>query len=159
MNSKFLTVERLKEVVENYRKENKKTVFTNGCFDILHIGHINLLATARKLGDVLIVAVNSDRSVQELKGPERPIITLEERMEIIAALEMVDFVTTFDSRTCQKLLRRIKPEIYVKGGDYTPASLLETEVVRGYGGKLEIIDQVKKQSTSKIIRKIKGLDS
>jgi len=159
MNSKILTIRELKITMDNIGKGNKKLVFTNGCFDILHIGHIYYLYAASKLGDVLIVGVNGDDSVKQLKGSMRPIINARERTEIIAALEMVDYVTLFDSLTCSKLLQMIKPEVYVKGGDYSSETLPEEEVVKDYGGKVEIIDRVKNRSTSQIINKVKGFDS
>ncbi len=159
MNPKIITIDKLKSTVDNIRKDNRKLVFSNGCFDILHIGHVYYLYAASKLGDVLIVGVNGDDSVKRLKGPMRPIINARERVEIIAALEMVDYVILFNSLTCSKLLQMIKPEVYVKGGDYSSETLPEEKVVRDFGGKVEIIDRVKNRSTSQIINKVKGFDS
>lgn len=159
MNSRILSIKELKNVVNNFKKSRNSIVFTNGCFDILHIGHVHYLHEASKMGQVLIVAVNSDRSVAELKGPTRPIIPEEERLKIIAALGMVDFVTMFDTLTCIDLLKILEPEIYVKGGDYSPETLPEEKVVSNYGGEIKLIDCVKERSTSQIIDKIKGLKS
>lgn len=131
-------------------------VFTNGCFDILHRGHVDYLCRARDLGDSLIVALNTDESVQRLKGPERPVQTLEDRMFIMASLECVDVVACFDERTPETLLDLLRPEIHVKGGDYVPEDLPEKAVMDSYGGRIVILPFVAGRSTTGIIKKIEG---
>ncbi|MFW6386448.1 MAG: D-glycero-beta-D-manno-heptose 1-phosphate adenylyltransferase [Bacillota bacterium] len=155
MKDKILERGEVKKKTEKIRKSSRSIAFTNGCFDILHVGHIRYLRQAAEFGDVLLVAVNSDSSVAEIKGPERPIIGEQDRIEIVAALEMVDYAVLFSEPTCSKLLQEIKPEIYIKGGDYTKESLPEWPAVVEYGGEVEFIDLVSGRSTSKIIEKIK----
>lgn len=133
------------------RAAGRRIVFTNGCFDVLHLGHSAYLKQARQLGDVLVVAVNDDDSVRRLKGPGRPINTATDRADLLAELPAVDYVTVFESDTPIPLLRRIEPHVYAKGGDYTPEMLAETDVVRGYGGTVRIVDYVSPHSTSRII--------
>ncbi|MBP2654185.1 MAG: hldE 2 [Firmicutes bacterium] len=130
-------------------------VFTNGCFDILHAGHVRYLAAARALGDVLIVGLNSDQSVRALKGPTRPVNLEEDRAEVLAALAAVDYVVVFEDRTAEGLVSEIKPDIYVKGGDYEVKNLPEAGLVAEYGGKTVLIPEVPGRSSSKIIGRIK----
>lgn len=134
--------------------KGKKIVFTNGVFDILHIGHLRYLKKARSLGDVLIVGLNSDRSVKKIKGTSRPIIPEKERAEILASLEPVDYVVIFNETTPNKLIEEIKPDVHAKGGDYRNKPLAEEKIVKDLGGKIVFVDQVKGKSTSKIIKKI-----
>lgn len=134
--------------------KGKKIVFTNGVFDILHIGHLHYLKKARSLGDVLIVGLNSDRSVKKIKGTSRPIIPEKERAEILASLEPVDYVVIFNETTPNKLIEEIKPDVHAKGGDYRNKPLAEEKIVKDLGGKIVFVDQVKGKSTSKIIKKI-----
>ena len=148
--------DQLQTEVNKLQQQGKEIVFTNGCFDLLHVGHIRYLYQAKSLGDYLIVAINSDLSVKKLKGEERPIISEDERMEIISALEMVDFVTSFSQLTCSELLKNIKPNIYVKGGDYTPEDLPEWSIVKSFDGKIELVTEVKGRSTSEIVKSIRG---
>jgi rfaE bifunctional protein nucleotidyltransferase chain/domain len=117
----------------------KKVVFTNGCFDLLHIGHIRYLYEARRLGDLLIVGINSDDSVRRLKGPERPFVSAFERLEVIAALESVDYVALFNEDTPVELIEIVRPDIHVKGGDYRPEELPEAEAVRKHGGEVVVV--------------------
>ncbi|MCW4385601.1 D-glycero-beta-D-manno-heptose 1-phosphate adenylyltransferase [Salinibacterium sp. SYSU T00001] len=138
------------------REEGRRIVFTNGCFDVLHRGHTTYLAQARKLGDVLVVAINDDDSVRRLKGPDRPVNTAADRAGVLAALGCVDYVTQFDDDTPRALLERLRPDIYVKGGDYTPEMLSETEVVRGYGGEVRTLDYVPSHSTTEVIGRIRS---
>lgn len=142
--------------MNEYRKEGRKIVFTNGCFDILHMGHVSYLQKAKELGDILIVGVNSDDSVKRLKGPERPINTSEDRQNILTALSSVDHVIEFREDTPINLINIVQPDIYVKGGDYTRETLPETVVVERYGGKVEIIPFVMDRSTSSIVKKIRS---
>lgn len=153
MENKILGLNILKAQVARLKLENK-IVLTNGCFDLLHVGHIRYLSEASKLGDILIVAVNSDQSVKKLKGSNRPLLPLEERMELLAALETVDLVTSFSTETCRPVIELVKPDIYVKGGDYTPETLPEWNTVKKYGGNVEFIEMTTERSTSGIIDKI-----
>lgn len=129
-------------------------VLTNGCFDLLHIGHIRYLTEASRLGDLLLVALNNDDSVRSLKGSGRPIVPLSERMEIISALEMVDLVTSFSELTCSRVIAELRPDIYVKGGDYNRDSLPEAETVNRIGAELKFIPLTDTRSTSEIIQQI-----
>lgn len=133
------------------------TVFTNGCFDLLHVGHLRYLQAARGKGDRLVVGLNSDASVKRLKGDLRPIMPEDERAEMMAALQCVDYVVVFDEPTADALLALLKPEIYAKGGDYTPDSLPEAPTVRAYGGHIEIIPFVPGRSTTNLIARIHAL--
>lgn len=133
-----------------------RRVFTNGCFDLLHRGHVDYLCRARDLGDHLIVALNTDESVKRLKGPSRPVQTLEDRMFLMASLECVSLVGCFDEQTPEELLSILKPEIHVKGGDYRPDDLPEKRVIDSYGGRIEILPFVPGRSTTGIIQKLGG---
>ncbi|MEB3195751.1 MAG: D-glycero-beta-D-manno-heptose 1-phosphate adenylyltransferase [Candidatus Sericytochromatia bacterium] len=133
-----------------------KTVFTNGCFDLLHVGHVRYLQAARALGDRLVVGLNSDASVQALKGPSRPIVSEEERAELLAALACVDYVTVFADATAAPLLEVLRPHIYAKGGDYTPDSLPEAPTVRAYGGEIAIVPFVPGRSTTDLVARIQA---
>lgn len=136
------------------RAEKKKIVFTNGCFDLLHVGHIKYLQKARELGDFLIVAINSDDSVKRLKGEKRPLIREDERAMILSALECVDYVLIFKEDTPLSILERIRPDILVKGGDYTKEQVVGRELVEGYGGRVELISYVDNRSSSNLINRI-----
>lgn len=151
---KIKTAEELTALVSARQERGEKIVFTNGVFDILHVGHARYLAEARALGDGLVVAVNADESVRSFKGDLRPIVPLGERMEMLASLACVDYVTPFSTRTPASLIERIRPAIYVKGGDYREADLLEAEVVRGYGGDVQILSLVAGRSSTNIIARI-----
>jgi rfaE bifunctional protein nucleotidyltransferase chain/domain len=134
--------------------QGKKIVFTNGVFDLLHLGHVRYLKKARQLGDVLIVGVNSDRSVRKIKGNKRPLIPEKERAEIVASLEAVDYVVIFNEETPINLIKKIKPSFQVKGGDYKKKNLPEEKVVKELGGKVVLVEMEKGKSTSSIIKKI-----
>ena len=153
MSYKIVSNQELVSIIDTSRKF-KKIVFTNGCFDILHIGHVKYLQQAKSLGDILIVGVNSDASVRKLKGEFRPIMSEKERAEVIAALECVDYVVIFPELTPKNLIRIVKPDIHVKGGDWKAKQIPETNLVQSYGGKVVIVDEVEGYSTSEIIRKI-----
>jgi len=157
MQSKIKTLKELKQIVDKLKKQGKKIVFTNGCFDLLHVGHIRYLQKAKKLGDILIVAINSDDSVKKIKGKSRPIIPAEERSEVIAALECVDYVVIFHETLPNRVIETLKPDIHVKGGDYSVNELPEAKIVKSYGGKVIILGKVEGHSTSEIIRRIKAL--
>ena len=126
----------------------------NGCFDVLHVGHVRYLAGARELGDVLVVGVNSDAQVARLKGAGRPILPEMERAEIVAALESVTYVTVFDEPTVEELLLALKPDVHAKGTDYTEDSVPERDVVRSYGGRVAIVGDPKDHSTSAILARL-----
>jgi D-beta-D-heptose 7-phosphate kinase/D-beta-D-heptose 1-phosphate adenosyltransferase len=153
--NKTYSREELKKIIDRYRQEGKKIVFTNGCFDILHVGHTRYLAEAKKQGDVLIIGLNSDESVRSLKGKERPLIPEKERADVIAALESVDYVTIFHERTPLELIEYLKPDIIVKGGDWKEENVVGRESVAKWGGRVIIIPEVKGSSTTNIIEKIK----
>lgn len=138
------------------RREGRRIVFTNGCFDLLHVGHVRLLEAARKLGDVLAVGLNTDRSVSKLKGPSRPIVTEDARAEVLSALRAVDYVTLFDEATPLELIQAVVPDVLVKGGDYSPATVVGRDVVEAHGGRVEIIPLVGGFSTSGLIGKAIG---
>lgn len=142
----------IKAVVERYRANGKKVVFTNGCFDILHVGHVKYLQIAKSFGDILIVGLNSDASVSRLKGPSRPVNIAEDRAYLLAALEAVDFVVPFEEDTPYELIKMIKPDTLVKGGDYEGKSVVGTE----FAGELKLVDFVDGKSTTNTIEKIKG---
>lgn len=144
----------LAQLVEQRRREGERCVFTNGCFDILHIGHIRYLQEARELGDYLVVAINSDESVRRLKGSPRPFVTQDERAEMLAALESVDYVTVYDELTAEAVIRLLRPEIYVKGGDYKPDSIVEAPLVRSYGGQVVTVTLVQGRSTTRLVERV-----
>ena len=138
------------------RAGGQRIVFTNGCFDILHTGHVRYLKAARSLGDCLAVGLNSDVSVRRLKGPERPVNADADRAEVLDALFAVDYVTIFDEPTAEDLIARIRPDVYVKGGDYTLDTLPEAKIVQQYGGRVAFVDLVPGRSTTKVIEKLRG---
>jgi D-glycero-beta-D-manno-heptose 1-phosphate adenylyltransferase len=134
--------------------QGQKLVFTNGCFDILHIGHVKYLEEAKSLGDVLMVGINSDRSASILKGPGRPLINEDERAKIISSLYCVDYAIIFDEDTPIKLISELKPNIHVKGGDYKIQNLPEYDIVNSYGGKIQILSYANGKSTTNIVKQI-----
>ena len=136
------------------RRGGKRIVFTNGCFDLLHAGHVRYLAKARSFGDCLVLGLNTDESVRLLKGPSRPINREEDRAEVVGALESVDYVVLFGERTAESLITEVKPDVYVKGGDYTLETLPEAEIVGSYGGRVEFVAMVEGRSTTNVIAKI-----
>ena len=137
--------------IRGLRAKGKTIVFTNGCFDLLHVGHVRYLEGAAREGDILLVALNSDRAIEELKGPGRPVMPLVEREEIISAFACVDLVTSFDAKKCEQLLLLLKPDVHAKGTDYTYENVPERETVLGYGGKIAIVGDPKDHSSSKMI--------
>ncbi len=146
--------ESLRRILDDMRELGKTIVFTNGCFDLLHAGHVKYLQKARRLGDLLVLGLNSDASVQRLKGPSRPLIDQEERAHLMAALSCIDFVVVFDEDTPLELIQTLCPHILVKGGDYTPDGVVGRDVVESYGGRVEIIQFVDGKSTTNIVEKI-----
>ena len=136
------------------RQGGQRIVFTNGCFDILHAGHVRYLSKARSFGDCLILGLNTDASVRRLKGDNRPINGERDRAEVVGALQAVDYVVLFGEATAEQLIGEIRPDVYVKGGDYTPDTLPEAKIVSSYGGRIELVDLVAGRSTTNIIDKI-----
>lgn len=135
-------------------RQGRRLVFTNGVFDIVHAGHVRYLREARALGDLLIVGMNSDESVRRLKGPTRPVHRLEDRIEVLSALRCVDGVVPFEEDTPEELIAKLRPDIHVKGGDYTVERLPEAKIVHGYGGEVMILPLLEGRSTSNALRKL-----
>ena len=154
MKEKTKTKAELHSIVGDLKKKGKRIVFTNGCFDLLHLGHIRYLEKAKSLGDILIVGINSDSSVQSLKGPERPILPEEERAEILSSLACVDYVTVFEELTPLELISYLQPHILVKGGDWTKETTVGREVVERSGGEVVILPFIEGSSTSGLIETI-----
>ncbi len=152
--SKITPSNELKATVERLKREGKKVVFTNGCFDILHAGHTRYLREARKMGDALILALNSDSSVRSIKGPMRPIVPEAERAEVVAALDSVDYVTVFDELTPLELIEYLRPDVIVKGGDWAEKDIVGAETVRKWGGRVAIMPMIEGASTTNIIDKV-----
>jgi len=152
MNSKIRTLEDLPKLLAG-----KKVVLANGCFDILHVGHVRYLEDARKSGDALVVAINSDRSVRALKGPGRPILNENERAALVSALRCVDHVVVFDEPDVSRIIEILRPAVHAKGSDYSEDTVPEREKVRAYGGQVRIAGDPKDHSTRDIIRKIAGI--
>ena len=156
-NRKLITHESLESIVNQMRTASAKLVFTNGCFDILHPGHIAYLTAARGLGDILIVGLNSDTSIARLKGTDRPINKLEDRISMLTALESISYIVTFDEDTPATLIQQISPDILVKGGDYQPEQIVGYKHVRSYGGEVLTVPLLEGYSTTAFINKIKAL--
>jgi rfaE bifunctional protein nucleotidyltransferase chain/domain len=154
---KILSILQIKDDINFCKQKSQdiKIVFTNGCFDILHIGHIEYLAKAKEMGDRLIIGLNSDNSVRKLKGEDRPINNELSRATILASLSFVDIVVIFDDETPENIIEMIKPDVLVKGGDYTEENIVGSEFVRSYGGIVNIVDLVDGYSSTKIIYKLK----
>jgi D-beta-D-heptose 7-phosphate kinase/D-beta-D-heptose 1-phosphate adenosyltransferase len=151
-------LDRVPDRIAGWRRQGRRIVFTNGCFDLLHRGHVTYLSRAKELGDILVVAVNSDTSVRALKGPERPITPLEDRLEVLAALSCVDLVVPFQELTPERAIEAASPDVVVKGGDYTREMLPETALVERLGGVVKILPYVDDRSTSGIIERILTAD-
>lgn len=148
--------EQVQLIAASLKAAGKTVVFTNGCFDILHVGHVRYLTAARNLGDCLIVGLNTDQSVRILKGPTRPVNNENDRAEVLSALSVVDYVVLFGENTACELVDVIQPAIYVKGGDYAVAALPEAEAVAKHGGKIVLVPMVEGRSSTEIINKIKA---
>ena len=153
----ILSREDLAHCIASARESGARIVLANGCFDVVHVGHIRYLAGARELGDILIVGINSDEQVALQKGPGRPVLPAAERAEIVAALESVTYVTIFDEPTVEQLLLTLKPDVHAKGTDYTTESVPERDVVRSYGGQVAIVGDPKDHSTTEIIARVGGV--
>jgi len=156
VNSKILTLDQLRAESGRLRLEGKRVVATNGCFDVLHVGHVRYLAAARKFGDVLVVGLNGDDSVRQLKGANRPVNRERDRAEVLTALESVDYVTIFPEKRAANFLRATQPSVYAKGGDYTADTLdpEERAVLSEFGSRIEIIPFEEGYSTSELLTRI-----
>jgi len=154
MITKILNLEEMLEVRKRLRSEGKRLVFTNGVFDLLHVGHVRYLAAGRKLGDALVVAINSDRAVRELKGESRPVFNEDERAEILAALRMVNFVIIFDDLSPRSLIATLLPDVLVKGGDYQLHEIHGREEVEAAGGRVVSLPFIDGASTTSIIERM-----
>ncbi|MCD6525711.1 MAG: bifunctional D-glycero-beta-D-manno-heptose-7-phosphate kinase/D-glycero-beta-D-manno-heptose 1-phosphate adenylyltransferase HldE [Desulfuromonas sp.] len=146
----------LRPLLDQARNSGKKVVFTNGCFDLLHAGHVSYLQRARALGDLLVLGLNTDASVQRLKGPTRPLVQQDDRAQVMAALACVDYVVLFDEDTPLQLIETLRPDILVKGGDYTPETVVGRQQVESWGGRVELIEFVEGRSTTGIVERIQG---
>ena len=153
---KLKALEELTRITRDLRRQGKQVVFTNGCFDLLHRGHVRYLDRAKTLGDVLIVAINSDASVRALKGPDRPLMSEQERAELISALAAVDYVLVFEDRDPEKVIRALEPDILVKGGDWSPDQIVGREIVERRGGQVRTLPYVEGASSSELLRRIRG---
>lgn len=152
--SKLKSLSALRRTIEAEKAKGKAVVLANGCFDLYHAGHIRYLRAAKAKGDILIVAINSDRSVRSLKGKARPILEQDERAEILSSFSFVDYVTIFDESTVSRVLLALKPDIHVKGSDYTRDTVPEKDTVRAYGGRTAIVGGPKIRNTSEVIKGI-----
>jgi D-beta-D-heptose 7-phosphate kinase/D-beta-D-heptose 1-phosphate adenosyltransferase len=152
--NKIHSLRNLEEILTALKKDGKRVVFTNGCFDLLHSGHVFLFKQAKNLGDVLVVAVNDDRSIKKIKGSSRPIFSLEERLEILEAIEHIDYLIPFAVETPQKLISRLLPDVLVKGEDWKKNGVVGREVVEQAGGKVVLVPLSQGQSTTALLDKI-----
>jgi rfaE bifunctional protein nucleotidyltransferase chain/domain len=154
-NPKLQSLEELKQIVSSKKSEGSRIVFANGCFDVLHVGHVRYLRDARDQGDLLIVGLNSDESVRRLKGEGRPVLDQDHRAFLLAALECIDYILIFEDDTVDRLLIELKPHLHCKGGDYTPETVPEKETVEQYGGSTSITGGRKVQSTRWLFEEIR----
>lgn len=154
MSATLIPRHEVRALGERLRRAGRRIVFANGCFDILHVGHVRYLEEAKKCGDVLVVGVNSDRAVTALKGEGRPIIPEDGRAEMVAAIEWVDYVVIFDELTAAEVLLDLRPHVHCKGTDYTPDSVPEREIVKGFGGEVRIVGDPKTHSTRDLLAEI-----
>ena len=156
MSGKVKSLDELKRIATQARQSGKSVVFTNGCFDLLHRGHLHVLREAKALGDILVVAINSDRSVKAIKGPSRPVFPEADRAELVAAMEMVDYVALFDEPDPHKIIAAIRPNVLVKGGDWGAGEIVGSDIVEQDGGTVAVIPYLKGFSTTAIIERIRG---
>ena len=156
MNAPILMESDLLETIAQARAEGRSIAFANGCFDVLHVGHIRYLQDAARVADVLVVGVNGDESVRALKGEGRPVMPEQERAELISAIRGVSYVTVFHDRSPARLLQTLRPDFQCKGTDYTPESVPESEIVRAYGGRVVIVGDPKDHSTTEFLSKMKA---
>ncbi|MCG3175957.1 MAG: Bifunctional protein HldE [Candidatus Omnitrophica bacterium] len=153
--SKILSARTVARRLAAVRRSGQRIVFTNGCFDILHLGHVRYLAAARRMGDRLFVGLNSDASVRRLKGPERPLNGQDARAEVLAGLESVDFICIFSEDTPEKLIRKVRPHVLVKGGDWDKSRIVGAPFVESYGGQVRVIRFVEGHSTTGLVKRIR----
>jgi D-glycero-beta-D-manno-heptose 1-phosphate adenylyltransferase len=156
VSNKVKSLDEVATIAAQARKSGKRVVFTNGCFDLLHRGHVHVLRKARAAGDMLIVGLNSDRSVKAIKGPERPILPQTDRVELIAAMEMVDYVVLFDDADPYRLIAAIKPDVLAKGGDWRVDKIIGSDIVAQNGGRVEVIPYLPGFSTTEIIERMRN---
>ena len=154
MIDKVKTQDELIPILDALRKKGKRIVFTNGCFDILHVGHVRYIKEAKGYGDILVVAVNSDTSVKSIKGDKRPIVSQSERAEVLSALETVDYVTMFDEETPYNIIKKLQPDVLIKGGDWTIEKIVGRDIVEARGGKVIAIPFIEGASTTGIVERI-----
>ncbi len=147
----------IEKLCEILHRAGEKIVFTNGCFDILHAGHVRYLEKARSFGDCLVLGLNTDASVRGNKGPSRPINSELDRAEVVGALKSVDYVVLFGEKTAETIIAKVRPDVYVKGGDYTLETLPEAKIVQSYGGRVEFVQMVAGRSTTNVIKKIERM--
>ena len=150
----LIPADKIEVFCEALREAGQQVVFTNGCFDIIHAGHVRYLQEARAQGDCLVLGLNSDASVRGLKGPTRPINSELDRAEVVGALKAVDYVVIFGEQTAENLIAKVRPAVYVKGGDYTLDTLPEAKIVQSYGGRVHFVKMVEGRSTTNVIKKI-----
>jgi len=155
--NKFFSLDHLATLISRHRENAERIILANGCFDLIHVGHVRYLKESKALGDVLVVAVNGDASVRRLKGAGRPLMKEEDRISILSAFSMVDYVTVFEEDTVEEVLLALKPHVHAKGSDYTVETVPEREIVRRYGGKVAITGGPKVRSTSDILKEIASL--
>lgn len=151
---KLYTLSQLKKIIQEHKKRGQKVVLANGCFDLIHVGHIRYLKESKKKGDILVLALNSDSSIRKLKGEGRPILNQKERADITSSFYFIDYITFFDEPNVEKILLALKPDIHAKGSDYTEETVPEKETVKGYGGTIAITGGPKIKSTSQLIKEI-----
>lgn len=156
-NPKLLADLRLDRALDRWRKAGRRIVFTNGCFDVLHVGHVRYLRAARNLGDVLVIGLNTDASVRALKGEGRPVHALEDRAEVLAALPFVTAIVPFAETSVDRLIRKVRPDVLVKGGDYKVSQVVGHRYVKSYGGEVHVLAHVPGRSSSAIIEKLHRL--
>jgi D-beta-D-heptose 7-phosphate kinase/D-beta-D-heptose 1-phosphate adenosyltransferase len=159
MPSKVISLKKIVKIRKELKKEGKKVVFTNGCFDILHKGHVHLLKRAKKLGDILIVGLNSDSSVKRIKGEKRPIFSVRDRAFVLSSIDVVDYIVIFNEDTPLKVIKAIEPDVLVKGADWDKKSIVGREIVESLGGKVVRIPVLKGFSTTSVIEKLLRLSS
>jgi rfaE bifunctional protein nucleotidyltransferase chain/domain len=156
VSSKLKRLDELKKIAAEARTAGRKIVFTNGCFDILHRGHVHLLRESKALGDLLVVALNTDSSVKAIKGPNRPALPQADRAELIGAMEMVDYVVLFDEPDPYQVIEALRPDVLVKGGDWSPERIIGADIVQKTGGKVVVVPYLKGFSTTEIIERIRS---
>ena len=152
--NKLQTLTRLRSILKEARKNGRKIVLANGCFDLVHVGHVRYLQGAKKQGDILVLALNSDRSIRKLKGPGRPVLSQEERVEVLSSFACVDYLILFDEPNVEKLLEALRPDVHVKGSDYTRETVPEKDTARRVGAEVAIAGGPKVRNTRDIIRAI-----